>query len=345
MQLTTRPAQRPSRVRLRRFCFTLNNWSDDEYKSITEYPCSWMIVGKEVGKEGTPHLQGACVLGKQIDFNTLKRHPGFKRCHIETMKGSVEDNINYCSKEDSSPFVAGTPPKPGKRNDIDNLVDLMREGKTVVDLIRDDQLSISPIIRYPKGFSLVSNTLHRPKRTGPPTVIWVYGSTGTYKTRCVCEFADALGEYWISAGDLRWFDGYTGQPTVIFDDLRTRHAKFDVLLRLLDRYPFRVEFKGGFTDWIPKLILVTAPKSPRDMWNLRTDEDIRQLERRITKVLCSDKYSYDQLVSKLRTVKGASSSGSSPMSREVVDLTTKEILPEDPPGSITRSLYDHANKL
>lgn len=304
-----------------------------------------MIVGKEKGEQGTPHLQGACVLGKQVDFNIIKRHDGFKRCHIEPMKGSVEDNINYCSKEDTSPFVVGTPPKPGKRNDIDNLVDMMRQGKTVVDLIRDDELSISPIIRYPKGFSMVSNTLHRPKRTHPPTVIWVFGSTGTSKTRSVCELAESYGEYWMSAGDLRWFDGYIGQPTVIFDDFRTRHTKFDILLRLLDRYPFRVEFKGGFTDWIPTLILITAPKSPRDMWNLRTDEDIRQLERRIGKILCSDKYTHAELVSKLRAVSGAPPSGSFTMSREVIDLTTNQILPEDPPGSITKDLYDHATLL
>jgi len=45
-------------TRLRRFVFTLNNWTDDELEDLMEFPCQWMVIGKEIGESGTKHLQG-----------------------------------------------------------------------------------------------------------------------------------------------------------------------------------------------------------------------------------------------------------------------------------------------
>jgi len=47
-----------SGTRLRRFCFTLNNWTEEEWDALTEFQCTWMVMGKEVGENGTRHLQG-----------------------------------------------------------------------------------------------------------------------------------------------------------------------------------------------------------------------------------------------------------------------------------------------
>jgi len=47
--------------RMRRAVFTLNNYTDEEYKYLTEEfapQTTWMVIGKEVGEQGTPHLQG-----------------------------------------------------------------------------------------------------------------------------------------------------------------------------------------------------------------------------------------------------------------------------------------------
>jgi len=122
----------------------------------------------------------------------------------------------------------------------------------------------------------------KPRRSEPPLVCWLSGATGVGKTRAAIELADELApdNYWISPGSLQWFDGYAGEPVVIFDDLRTKHASFHFLLRLLDRYALRVPFKGGFVDWTPLIIIITAPYSPTRMWDLRCTEDLQQLQRR-----------------------------------------------------------------
>lgn len=118
----------------------------------------------------------------------------------------------------------------------------------------------------------------------PVRVRWYYGETGTGKTRRA--IADA-GEhdYWISTGSLQWFDGYHGQNVAILDDLRSDSCPWNFLLRLLDKYTINVPIKGGFVRWKPRLIIITAPCLPEEMFVNHTNHEvwdsIEQLKRRI----------------------------------------------------------------
>lgn len=282
--------------RIRRFVFTLNNWTQAEYDSITALPCSWMVIGKEVGDSGTPHLQGACILGTQMSFSRLKTLTGFKRCHIEPMYGSPEKSLAYCSKEDLHPYVSGILPIPGKRSDIHLAVEKIMEGSTLRELASDDTIGAISIVKYHKGLTILRG-LSVPERDPgiPPLVFWLHGETGVGKTRCAFEFGQHMGGgpdgVWISSGGLRWFDGYDGQPVAILDDFRAKHlvggTGFSFLLRLLDVYPLRVEFKGGFVNWAPHCIIITSSRAPDECfaWDGRSPEDIRQLTRRLTSVI------------------------------------------------------------
>lgn len=86
----------------KRWCFTLNNPTPEEYKSIRENFTSSSktkyIIGKEKGEEGTPHLQGYVHFEKKIRPLSLKLS---KRIHWEKAKGSETQNIDYCSKDGS----------------------------------------------------------------------------------------------------------------------------------------------------------------------------------------------------------------------------------------------------
>lgn len=81
------------------WCFTLNNWTQQEletlettFKSLT----SKFIIGKEVGDEGTPHLQGYVEFNKKVrPLETIKN----ERIHWEKRKGNSEQAINYCMKD------------------------------------------------------------------------------------------------------------------------------------------------------------------------------------------------------------------------------------------------------
>jgi hypothetical protein len=274
----------PNRApRLSRFVFTLNNYTEQEYTDIISTDVRWIVVGREIGDEGTPHLQGACVIGKQTAFSTIKKWSGFGRAHIEPMRGKPIDSLNYCTKQDKDAFVKGEMPQEGKRNDLHDTINLLLSGSSIQSMVNTGNVAaLGCFTRYPKGLQLVSSML-KPRRSEPPLVIWLSGETGIGKTRSAVRLAELIARdnYWISSGSLRWFDGYDGQAVTIFDDLRTKHAEFSFLLRLLDRYPLRVEFKGGFVGWSPYVVIITAPKSPTDMWSLRNDEDKQQLSRRV----------------------------------------------------------------
>lgn len=279
----TTTTKRVTAPRLRRFCFTLNNYTDDEYILIKTTQCTWMIIGKEVGAEGTPHLQGAVVLGTQRTLLGIKKLPGFARAHIEPMQGTPEQSKVYCSKEDPNPFEKGEMPKPGKRNDLKEVAAAILEGSSLQDIAATHP---DMIVRYSAGLTTLRSYTIKPRRpTNPPTVIWIYGPSGSGKTRASFEACERLfgeGTTWMSNGSLRWFPQYDGQPGVVLDDLRTKHCEFSFLLRLLDRYPLQVEFKGGYSQWVPHLIFITCPYTPREMWSLRTEEQLVQLERRVT---------------------------------------------------------------
>lgn len=289
--------------RLTRFVFTLNNPTEEEIEAIKTLTPKFLIFGRETcPTTQVPHLQGACVLGTQMSFSTVKKLAGLQRAHIENMRGTPEQSVAYCSKEDDDPYIFGTMPAPGKRNDLHHCIELMNGGSSIRDICQSrDVAAQATMAKYNKGLIFLHMMQKIPKRE-PPLVIWISGPTGIGKTRAAEEFAlDVDKDYWMSSGELRWFDGYMGQEAVIFDDYRTSFSKFATLLRLLDRYKMMVEIKGGYANWIPKVIIITAPKPARDMWNLRTEEDIAQLERRVTHAI--ECRTYEEITECLQEIK------------------------------------------
>lgn len=289
------PASRPTSykngTRLRRFVFTLNNWTQDEYNHIiglpAKYPITWMVVAKETGKEGTAHLQGACCLGSQTAFSTIKTWPGLARIHLEKMRGSPTDSLAYCSKQDSHPFVFGTPPQQGKRSDLLLVTEEIKKGTTFKELANSDTGAVA-IVKFHKGLTIL-RSLTRPDRSAPPKVVWIHGDTGVGKSENCWAACDHLGggmdNIWTQSRDLNWFDSYDGQPCAIIDDFRDNMVSFDFLLRLLDKYPIQVPIKGGFVKWNAKFIFITTCRniySTFPIRNNKTEEDLKQLKRRIT---------------------------------------------------------------
>ena len=74
------------------------------------------------------------------------------------------------------------------------------------------------------------------------------GPSGTRKSRFVAaRWPDA---FW-KAPESKWWDGYSGQETVVMTTSRTTRALVE-LQRLLDWYPLWVEVKGGSVPMMAK---------------------------------------------------------------------------------------------
>lgn len=108
-----------------------------------------------------------------------------------------------------------------------------------------------------------------------------WGRTGAGKTRSVYDNLPSLDSLFVYAGS-GWFDGYDGQPIVLFDDFGGHEFKISYLLKLLDRYPIRVPVKGGFVHWAPQEIYITSNIDPHNWYSNANPEHVRALLRRIT---------------------------------------------------------------
>ena len=89
------------------WCFTLNNYTENEVGALVQRFSDlsdkyYFIVGKEVGAQGTPHLQGY-IEKKTGRFRPLPcfevKRDGVNAMHFERAKGSRKQNYKYCSKE------------------------------------------------------------------------------------------------------------------------------------------------------------------------------------------------------------------------------------------------------
>lgn len=260
----------------RTWCFTLNNYSEDDERLLGQLyeqgTARYVLFGRESGESGTPHLQGVLTLASPSRRRALSRL--IPRAHLEPCR-SRDASIEYCKKEGDFVEHGTVRTNQGKRTDLEDAIATLRDSG--LDAVRE--LHPTVYVRYPRGLS--SLLVDAPRDPGtPPEVTWIYGGTGVGKTRYV---VDREPDLWISGATLKWWDGYMGQSAVCFDDFRGDFCTFHWLLRLLDRYPVRVEVKGGSREFNSPRIYITCPFHPRDVYP--TIEDKEQLVRRISRII------------------------------------------------------------
>lgn len=300
----------------RRFCFTINNYTDHEriirelctgIKSIdvvhgehaddggdngnpgtvcegvplSKVDIAYCCYQREIGESGTPHIQG--YVRYKSPVRCAKAIREFVGAHVTPCTGTEEENIAYCSKVGDgtvpNSFVEyGVRAAAGQRNDLVGFADAIKGGKRGRELF---ELHPTEFIKYTGGANFITKYYER-GRDFKTVVRWYWGATGTGKSRSAfTEFPEAYFKDPVT----KWWDGYDssnpGHGTVVIDDYRRDFSTFATLLRLFDRYPVRVEPKNGSVMFLAKVLIVTAPLPPDLMWRGRTAEDIGQLMRRI----------------------------------------------------------------
>lgn len=86
-----------TKIRSRAWCFTWNNYSENDIKYLENlFTEDKYIFGEEVGTLGTKHLQGAVMFKNPRHFGGVKKI--LEKCHIEKCISWMA-SIKYCSKE------------------------------------------------------------------------------------------------------------------------------------------------------------------------------------------------------------------------------------------------------
>lgn len=228
------------------------------------------------------HFQGYAQFFDKMRFKGAASALDMPNAHFEKPRGTLEENQRYCSKEKSriaGPWESGEAVEQGDRSDLKKACELVNIGR--IDLIDD-----STYVKYHRGFHQLA--LRNAKaRKGYPHVTVIWGPTGTGKSERAEEWAGEKA-YWHPPG--QWWDGYTTGQVVVIDDFDPKEWSLTFMLRLLDKYPLKVPYKGGYTEFNSPRIIITSHYAPRFWYGDRWPE----IERRICEELCTDPFINDE---------------------------------------------------
>lgn len=224
---------------IRRFCFTLNNWNEDERNALVFYAvgsAQFAVIGKEVGDSGTPHLQGYMHLKSPRRFTTIKKI--CERMYIARARGSDLDNLSYCTKQDKEAYVFGEPTSQGERTDLHKLMASIDEGVGDLEIMRDDPHTYSRHMKFVERYRSLVEAESVPKvevaewrpwqrelldilegPVDPRKIYWYVDTDGGKGKSFLASYVASNLESFISTGgrsqDIAY--AYRRQPIVIFD--------------------------------------------------------------------------------------------------------------------------------
>lgn len=247
--------------------FTLNNpegEADEPALFLQEY-AKYCIYQLEVGENGTFHYQGYVQLDTKKRMSAMKELNG--RCHWEPRRGTHDEAKEYCQKEDTRSADGivvewGEEPSPGARSDLEEIREEILAGHSM-EQIADDHFG--SYVRYFKGIEKYAS--FKAKARKEHTFCQVYwGPSGTGKsTRAMYEAGEDVYVVPRPHGT-PWFDGYEGQSVVVLDEFYG-WLPFDLLLRMIDQIPLKLQTKGGFVEFVAKLIIITSNGRPREWYS------------------------------------------------------------------------------
>ena len=259
----------------RDYCYTLNNYTDEEYEKLKNIECLYHVLGREIGERGTPHIQGYLYFKNPRAFGPVKKL--LMRSHVERTITNPQLASEYCKKEGD--FIEiGECPQQGRRTDVEVVREELHLGNGMRGVVKRatnlQQIKIAEaILKY-----------EEPKRDWEPEVYWYWGLTGTGKSRAAHEVFENTDFYRKTANTGKWWEGYDAHENVIIDDMDSNNFPYKNLLDLLDRYECRVECKNGTRQFLAKKIIITASIDPYTMFQ-NQDQSGAELLRRINNIV------------------------------------------------------------
>jgi len=120
-------------LKARSYSFTINNDTYDDLYVLLLLDFKYLIIGFEKGDNGTPHIQGYIQFYSARYFNSIK--PAFPRAHLEISRGTSQQNIDYCMK-DNNYYEFGHRPTSGGRVTYEQVEDAFNNPKDNMTIIR-----------------------------------------------------------------------------------------------------------------------------------------------------------------------------------------------------------------
>lgn len=258
---------------------TYNN-PPEEYEEYLEkwskIPGVVYVTGQlEKGENGTHHLQYFVQTKEKKRQGFFKTH--CKHSHFEFVKfnNGADD---YCNKEETrlaGPWSFGI--KPARRNVRG---DLARRNAEIIEMGAEEAVrrGLEPASNYLKlKKSLDALKLATLQATESENLrgIWIWGPPGVGKSRYARDtFTDVYPK-----NQSKWFDGYTGQKTILLDD--HDNAILGHYFKIwFDHYQCSGETKGGTVPLVHERFIVTSNYSIEQLYDKDGPEMVAAIKRR-----------------------------------------------------------------
>jgi len=111
-----------------------------------------------------------------------------------------------------------------------------------------------------------------------PTIYWYWGPTRTGKSKAV--YTTLAGTPYYRKPPKEWWDGYNGQKIVWIDDFDYKRVSINELKQWLDRYPMKVEIKGGMVELQATTFYITCQHHPSSIYPDEKQEDRDAIQAR-----------------------------------------------------------------
>lgn len=241
----------------RNFQLTMNNWTEESRADLIAKDYVYLIVGKEVGEEGTPHLQ--CFVhfkNPRSKLGVIKDFPG---CHVTLCDQKIDAMVTYCSKDgDFEEF--GVKPlnqkEKGLANKWEGAWTNAKEGNFAV--LPPAQIKVWEYINLNYGVPVELDSVYTTHK-------WYWGPSRTGKT--TKALAEMPGCY-RKNGANKWWGGYQRNnplhDNVLVDDVPSTMDAYE-MKRWADFHAFNAEVKGSELLIRPKQIIVTSNFHPSEM--------------------------------------------------------------------------------
>jgi hypothetical protein len=315
-------AEKAKERKHKNYVFVINNYTDDCWELICnkmeagKAKFIYSIIAKEVGANGTPHIQGYIAFVNSTRYSTMQNFIGYKQhgCYADLevahKKACDMHQQKYCKKGSQSKVEYnrhgiegpdygknaifkewGTPRGTdemgqGCRTDIHEAV------KDIVEnAFTDDEITVA--LKNPRMYMQCNSAVLRlrglvqmrdnpagEERANGHYIEWIIGVTGAGKSHYVREQTKGKNVYMKGKG--KWYDYYSSVRDSILwlDDYRKNWMEYGELLKVLDIHNLPVQFKGGMTRLRVSKTYITCPVHPAVLYG-KSQDNCDQLIRRI----------------------------------------------------------------